>query len=187
MNGYAHLPAHIAETPEAVADQLVELADINPTQRILEPEAGRGAILRAMNRALRHFKNSPSIYYCEMNTECVRYLQKNHSSMLIERDFMRLPEGFKYDRIIMNPPHKNAADVLHIRKAYRHLVRGGRLAALIYTHWLTGDEKEYADFRLWLSRLRNLAGVKPGMFPVDEAHFAPAKVDAMILTLDRHP
>jgi hypothetical protein len=40
------------ETPQALADKLVSLADINECHSILEPSAGRGALLTAINKVL---------------------------------------------------------------------------------------------------------------------------------------
>ncbi|HZK96540.1 MAG TPA: hypothetical protein VFC67_20230, partial [Prolixibacteraceae bacterium] len=39
-------------TPPAIADWLVELAGIKPDHKILEPSAGQGAIINAINRIL---------------------------------------------------------------------------------------------------------------------------------------
>src|SRR5262249_5990017 len=43
------------ETPPEIARHLVELAEINDDQQILEPSAGRGAIIRAMQEKITGF------------------------------------------------------------------------------------------------------------------------------------
>lgn len=49
---------------------------------------------------------------------------------IITMDFLEMTKAACYDRIIMNPPFGNAADIAHIRQAIQHLKPGGRIVAL---------------------------------------------------------
>src|SRR5690606_16798614 len=48
-------------TPDSIADQLVRLANIAKGQTILEPSAGQGAIIHAIQRAV-----DTNVYCCEL-------------------------------------------------------------------------------------------------------------------------
>ena len=51
------------ETPDDLADRMVELANIREGDRVLEPSAGKGALVHAIFR--RH-KSFPRVFVCEL-------------------------------------------------------------------------------------------------------------------------
>lgn len=113
-------------TPPEIAEKMVELAEIEPNHRILEPSAGTGNILKAIG-------NGPDKVAIEINHELVGILMHCGVSGLkiIEDDFLQQNgELGSFDRIIMNPPFKNGVDIKHIRHAQTFLNPGGRLVAL---------------------------------------------------------
>ena len=89
------------ETPADIADWLVMLAGgINETDTILEPSAGRGALIRAIHRAC------PSVIVeCyELMPENREFLHSLGNVILLGEDFAKDSVG-SYSKIIANPQH----------------------------------------------------------------------------------
>ena len=113
-------------TPPEIAARMVELAGIEPDHKVLEPSAGTGNILKAIG-------NAPDKTAVEINWQLVELLARSGISGLhIHRaDFLECNGSLgKFDRIVMNPPFENGADIKHIRHAITFLKPGGRLVAL---------------------------------------------------------
>lgn len=116
------------ETPDALAARMVDLAEIEPGQSILEPSAGRGAILRAI---LNNIAVGVDISAIEINAQLVQYLKSTFANINIAQgDFLSTCTAHKFDRIIMNPPFGGAQDIKHIQHAATLLKPNGRLVAL---------------------------------------------------------
>jgi len=115
-------------TPEPIGLKMVEILDLKPGQKFLEPSAGHGAIARWVPEYMDATAIEPSYVLRPM-------LQLNAPQ--IKRvegyDFMSFPTVNKYNGIAMNPPFgvqgKTAAE--HLRKAFDHLKNGGRLVAIV--------------------------------------------------------
>lgn len=132
------------ETPSELADRLVELADIKPHDDILEPSAGQGAIVKAIQRKI----SDKRVYGYElMDVNCM-FLNKINNFRLLGNDF--LSESSKFDKIIANPPFSNNQDIDHIKKMYDSLRDGGRLVSIASSHWLLSENKKEKDFKEWL-------------------------------------
>jgi protein-L-isoaspartate O-methyltransferase len=113
-------------TPAALAARMVEVAGIGPTDRVLEPSAGTGAILKALPA-------SADKVAVEINSGLVAGLTRVGVSGLRihEGDFLDCNGDLgTFDRIVMNPPFKDGADIDHIMHAVKFLRPGGRLVAL---------------------------------------------------------
>jgi protein-L-isoaspartate O-methyltransferase len=113
-------------TPPDLAARVVELANIQPGQSVLEPSAGTGALIRAVQERLEE----ADIMAVEIN----RTLWEGISGMVHKSlcaDFLECNgELGTFDRIIMNPPFVNGADIKHIEHARGKLNPGGRLVAI---------------------------------------------------------
>lgn len=162
-SGYCDLAQEFQffETPADVADLLISIiGEIRKDDRVLEPSAGRGALVRAIHRSC------PSVVVdCyEIMPENREILQKNLGIRLKGEDFMT--ECFdQYSLIIANPPFNKNQDVDHIRKMYELLSVGGRMAAVCSTHWVSSSEKKCTEFRLWLKRVdAKIMDIKVGAF-----------------------
>lgn len=113
-------------TPPEIAARMVELAEIGPYMRVLEPSAGTGNILRAIG-------DQPDKVAVEVNPSLVSVLARCGVSGLHihEADFLECNGNLgKFDRVVMNPPFENGADIKHVRHAMTFLNPGGRLVAL---------------------------------------------------------
>lgn len=114
-------------TPEPLALKMVEWADLQERDRVLEPSAGHGAIARFFPTGTMRTMIEPSeelVSKAKLNAPEVNAIHERFEDHDIHN---------KYEAIVMNPPFgsggKTAMD--HIEKAYRHLADGGRIVALI--------------------------------------------------------
>jgi protein-L-isoaspartate O-methyltransferase len=112
-------------TPSKLAARVVTEAGIKPEHRVLEPSGGTGALLDWVFRA-------GEIVAVEINQTLADNLQRKWSSADVRcTDFLTCNGDLgKFDRIIMNPPFVNGADIQHIKHAVTFLKPGGRLVAI---------------------------------------------------------
>lgn len=121
-------------TPKELAAVLVDLADIEPGHRVLEPSAGTGALLGAMGgRMFDHNPEGGCVHAVEINPKLAGMLQAQFPLTMVHcADFLTFgAETFlPFDRIVMNPPFENGADIKHIERALLMLKPGGKLVAI---------------------------------------------------------
>lgn len=134
------------ETPDQLANQLVSLSDIKKEHTILEPSAGRGSIVKAINRAYPDKK----IDCFELTDINIKFIEKIPTINLIGKDFIKSNPSNLYDRIIANPPFTKNQDIDHIRKMWDYLINGGRLVTVSSTHWKHSNNKKEKEFKEWL-------------------------------------
>lgn len=147
-------------TPETIADELVYLADLKQSDTILEPSAGQGAIIKAINKV------------CDVIPDCfelmdVNTIVLNKSGLrfkLIGDDFFK-HNGITYSKIIANPPFSKNQDIDHIREMYNCLSKGGRLVSIASESWVFGRQKKQVEFRDWLNFLNaEIIEIEKGAF-----------------------
>jgi hypothetical protein len=147
-------------TPQKLADELVQLADLKNHDTVLEPSAGQGAIIKAINEV------------CEVVPDCFELMDVNRLVLsksglrfnLIGDDFFN-HDGKTYTKIIANPPFTKNQDIDHIRGMYKCLSRGGRLVSIASESWVTGSQKKQVDFRDWLDEVgAEILYVEKGVF-----------------------
>lgn len=133
-------------TPDSVCDRLVELADINEQERVLEPSAGRGAIISAINRV------HPKMYVeCfELMPLNVQFLNKIDTAIVIGDDFLKSEESEPFDVIIANPPFSKNQDIDHVMKMWEMVGNGGRIVSVMSKHWQQSSNKKEKQFRDFL-------------------------------------
>jgi hypothetical protein len=114
-------------TPAALARRMAALADIPPGARVLEPSAGTGNLLAAI---LEEY-GPTDLVAVETHHALAKSLRSYGFADVRCADFLTCNGDLgTFDRIVMNPPFTNGADVRHILHA-RHMLRpGGRLVAL---------------------------------------------------------
>lgn len=156
-------------TPAALAQRMVQLAELGLSDSVLEPSAGTGAILDAIDGA----RCRPAyVTAVEINPQLCQRLRARdqiHSGgplRVVEGDFLeQTPEtiGSHFDRVLMNPPFSNAVDVKHVKHALRFVRPGGRLVAIV-----AGGPRQ-------AEQLRELAEESGGVWePLPEGTFANA-------------
>lgn len=137
------------ETPAEVADWLVMLAGgVHETDTVLEPSAGRGALVKAIHRACP----SVTVDCFELMPENMELLRMLPGVNVLGADFT-LNRAGRYTKIIANPPFSDNQDIDHVRKMYDLLQEGGTLAAITSPHWELANEQKCEAFRNWLQEV----------------------------------
>jgi phospholipid N-methyltransferase len=117
------------QTPPELADELIIEADIETGMAVLDPSAGDGALLAAVQRAT----NGATCTAIEIHPDLCDHLRKGGLAAAVHHgDFLTLsPQTVgRFDRIVMNPPFADGGDIKHIEHALKFLQPGGRLAAI---------------------------------------------------------
>ena len=116
------------ETPADIVEMVIEAAEIQPGDRVLEPSAGHGAIAKAAVAA------GAKVYCVEVQPENVAVLQAVQPAFdfVLHKDFLLHPVAAPvYDKVVMNPPFAKRADILHVTHALKFLKPGGKLVAIM--------------------------------------------------------
>ncbi|EGR1189278.1 PLxRFG domain-containing protein [Vibrio parahaemolyticus] len=134
-------------TPEAEVKTLIDLADIKPGMKVLEPSAGMGHIADQI-AAL----NGVDLDVGELAFTLSELLEeKGHN--VVAGDFLEYNAGEIYDRIVMNPPFSNDADIHHINHALTMLKDGGKLVAIISSMAGNRGNTTNKNFRRYLDEV----------------------------------
>lgn len=132
-------------TPEWLAKEVVESCNILENDVVLEPSAGRGALLN-------HIKQKTEfITAIEFNSENARALRE--SGYIVTNDsFENVINNNKlyYNRVVMAPPFAQRMDITHTILAYNEMQIGGRLISIVSENSLYYEDGISETFRLFL-------------------------------------
>lgn len=138
------------ETPKELSLEIVDMLDLLPSDKILEPSAGKGSLIRACG-------NFHQITAIEINYQLCDYLRSifNESKIICD-DFLSLQNDDLglFDKILMNPPFANGQDIEHITHAFKFLKKGGILVAVVCEGPFFRSDKKSAQFREFLSKFK---------------------------------
>lgn len=141
-------------TPDGLADTLVQLAGIKEDDIVLEPSAGNGQIVKAIQRA-----GSNRVFCFEISEESRKELDAIYGVTILGNDFItdslispNVPM-FEFNRILMNPPFQKHQDITHVKHAYGLLAEGGRLVSIMSCHPFWASHKVDKEFREWLNEV----------------------------------
>jgi len=127
------------ETPENIALQICELANIKPDSTVLEPSAGRGAILKVAEEYY-----SRHLFWSELDDYNASHI---YIGKKIGKNFLEIePDEIKFDRIIMNPPFSRQQDIDHVTHALKFLKDDGILVSVISASIKFRTNKKTKDF-----------------------------------------
>lgn len=133
-------------TPSALAEKLIDLADLQESDIIIEPSAGQGAIVDFIPK---QFNN---VFLFELNDiNRAVLLQKGYH--VAGEDFLAFRQGNFADKIIANPPFANNQDIEHVKHMYNTLKSGGKIVSIMSNHWRHSSGKKEDEFRSWLLML----------------------------------
>lgn len=130
-------------TPDDLAKYVVELSGITKESRVLEPEAGIGSLADAIRKETDKVDCIERMYSFQEILRLKKY-------RLISNDLMTTQASPVYDAVIMNPPFSDECG--HIRKAFDFVRPGGNLTAICSSRITWKQQKEYEQFRSWLSQ-----------------------------------
>jgi protein-L-isoaspartate O-methyltransferase len=137
------------QTPGWLAQEMVDKAGIEPHHRVLEPQAGEGAIARLVSPIV-----GGGLTCIETSAERVAVLKEALPDANVHcGDFLSHWGRREYDRILMNPPFSSNADVAHVTQAMKFLARGGRLVAVMSAGILFRTDKATAALRTTIEAL----------------------------------
>lgn len=135
-------PLCFFETPSEIAHEMLQLANINNLPKgsnILEPSAGRGAIIKQLashlftteSGRLGEYFNMTAI---EVNPIFADELESIDGVNVFQMDFLYYSPTELFDLILMNPPYTAPGDrlayITHIDKALSLLKVGGKLVSI---------------------------------------------------------
>lgn len=98
-------------TPESLASKMIAKVEWNNVQTILEPSAGKGDLVKAIQNH-RTWRNKE--IYCIESDERLQHILRGEQNILIDSDFLSFASGQQFDVIMMNPPFSNG---------YKHLLK----------------------------------------------------------------
>lgn len=131
-------------TPDYIAEQLCDLAEIDGTTTVLEPSCGKGNIADAV------WKRRPAkLLGIELNKDMDRYLVDKPYDTITGVDFLQY-EG-SWDRVVMNPPFTRQQDIDHVMKAYKVLSPGGVLVSVMSVSPFFRTNAKSEEFRSFLN------------------------------------
>jgi predicted RNA methylase len=167
-------------TPAALAARVVEEANIQAGYSVLEPSAGTGALLEAVDAM-------GLAGYCkavEISRPLADGLAARFKGWTVNaRDFLEMqPDALDtFDRIVMNPPFAGQADIDHVTHAIKFLKEGGRLVAIMGAGVEFRQDKKAAGFR---ALVESLGGVIEAL-PAGSFEQSGTGVNTVIVTIDK--
>jgi predicted RNA methylase len=134
-------------TPKTLVEKLIQFADIQEGQEVLEPSAGRG------NIAIEVMARGAYVFACELLPENRAALVAEgmpRIALYEEPDFMKLEPGKLFDRVVMNPPFERQQDIDHVLRAYSMLKVGGVLVSVMGAGVSFRQDRKAKSFRDFL-------------------------------------
>lgn len=124
-------------TPKKIVDQMIEIADIQEGDKVLEPSAGTGDIADSVGVG-----KVDVVEYSGLLRDILK--EKGHT--VVGSDALEVTGT--YDKIVMNPPFEKNQDIDHVTHAFNeNLNSGGRLVAITSSHFTFANDKKSQAFR----------------------------------------
>lgn len=173
------------ETPPEVTARMLELVPLaRHSLIILEPSAGKGAILKVL---LSQPSGIFHLYHAIEKNDCRREILEDLDVDIhvVGADFLSydIPcyqdDGermFEYDRIYMNPPFEEGQDIDHVRHAYGLLKPGGALVSVMCEGEFFRNDKKAVAFRDWATEI----GATSERLPADSFKASGTNVNARL-------
>lgn len=137
-------------TSDILGDEMVSYLKIEEYDLVLEPEAGQGALIKAIHRK---YPNQ-LVHYCELMPLNRTFLERLPNVQYITDNFLKLGHSKVttgvFDKIIANPPFSKNQDIAHINQMWDCLKPGGRIVTTASKHWQYATGKKETAFKNWL-------------------------------------
>lgn len=145
------------ETPPDLAGDMACLAAIQPGDRVLEPSAGHGALVRAVLRAEPSHVQAVEIdqHNVDVLNATIGMARATGRVSVVQCDFLEYASvaAARFDVVVMNPPFSGGQDVAHIRAAWGMLKPGGRLVSVCGEGAFFRADRVAVEFRAWLDEI----------------------------------
>ncbi|WP_314251010.1 class I SAM-dependent methyltransferase [Streptomyces sp. DSM 40907] len=129
-------------TPPALVDEILNLADMQAGQEVLEPSAGTGAM------AERIADRGGVVDCVELDPDRAEIIRSQaYARQVTVADFLTLPVSARYDRVVMNPPFAKQLDIRHVQRALRCVRPHGLLVAIMFAGLTFRTNPLAVDFR----------------------------------------
>lgn len=158
-------------TPAAVAERMIEAAELEAHMTVLEPSAGLGAIASKvaplvakvdcieLNWKLADRLSRSGV--ANMTVQCGDFLEVDPVALRqAEAAGTYVGQSPAYDRVLMNPPFGRQADIAHVTHALRFVKPGGMVVAIMSAGAEFRQDKTAVEFRKlvadsggWIERL----------------------------------
>ena len=139
-------------TPENIINKMLFDLDLKMIQTVLEPSAGKGNIIEAIQKKEQYYSSYNNNYHFDIDAiEADKNLQavlKGKNIRVVYNDFLTYDTIKEYDLIIMNPPFSDGCK--HLLKALEMQSRnGGAIVCLLNAETL---KNQCTNARLLLAR-----------------------------------
>lgn len=145
------------DTPEEIALDVVRRANIEPGMSVLEPSAGIGNLVGAIEKAggrVEAFEiDAKRLHTCK--ERCIL------AGGIRLADFLASNPEPIFDRVVMNPPFAKQADITHVLHAARFLKPGGRLVSIMSASVTFRTDAKTEAFRSFINALAASHGHLP--------------------------
>lgn len=161
-------------TPARIARVMVQTACIKSNELVLEPSAGRGALLDIITTYTKHYRaveyNKKNVDYLRLHNYRVNYTSFEKYAAKVQT---------RFDVVVMNPPFGKEMDLRHTALAFNLLKTGGRLIGLVAENSLYYDRKVTHDFMNQIHRLKRM-----GATPIPHGSFKESGTNVDIVMLE---
>ena len=130
-------------TTQDLVKELMASVPLTQGMRVLEPEAGDGAIALAAATKV----GLENVQCIELMPRNVDALKSMGFALDEPQDFLAVEPAEVYDAVLMNPPFSNGRDAAHILHAMGFVKPGGYLSAIASTTWQTEQSAAAQAFR----------------------------------------
>jgi predicted RNA methylase len=137
------------DTPASIARLAVSRARIEPGMWVLEPSAGLGSLVIAIEQA------GGLVEAFEIDARRLHTLKESGCMLnggVHLQDFLATKTKPVFDRVLMNPPFAGQADIKHVTHAMEFLKPGGRLVAIMSNGVAFRTNKATLEFRDLMER-----------------------------------
>jgi protein-L-isoaspartate O-methyltransferase len=157
-------------TPQTLAKQIVELAEIKTHHLVLEPSAGQGAIADEI---------MANVVCIELQPKNAYVLESKGYPSVHVRDFLEVEPEAIYDRLVMNPPFAKSAAVDHVNHALKFLKPGGRLVAVMPSGIEFRTDRKHRELREVIAINGSITRLPQGSFKE-----AGTEVNVVVVVID---
>lgn len=163
---------------DTVVETAVNVADIQPGMKVLEPSAGAGHLADGVANVV----GIENVKTFELASGLQKFLTDKGYDVT-GGDFLEQTPTGDFDRVVMNPPFSKDQEITHIEHAYKFLKPGGRLVAVTSSMAGNRSNKRNKAFLSWMKDI----GASEYNLPAGSFKDAinPTDVNSKIIVIDK--